>query len=577
MDQALILDRYRPLEDLGSGGHASVTLAYDTKMGRRVAIKRLPLPRDPAGRVRRVGLAEARTAAMLAHPAIVTVFEWDTDPDEAFIIMEHVEGASLAGILGRLGRLDLDETAAVVEAVSDALSFAHDNGVLHLDVKPENVLVTRTGGVKVADFGISSLTGLGGTATVEEGTVGFMPPEQLRAEPVDRRADEWALASLTFELLTGANPFAASSPAEALQRAESARIPRPSELLKGVPAEVDEVLVAALNAHANDRYHTVADFADALLPHLGDADAGRRSLAATAVELSGDEIAEEDEDVELLGLWDRAARYAPIATRVSAALVCGWLAYLGFLPIRVGSAAHLGATALVAAAAAAAPGLGVGLALLAFVVGALVAGCYAPAGIAGIALLAWLAFGRGRRGDVLLAAASPIFAVVRMAPAVPLLLGFTFAPLPAAVAAGVAALWTSLFAAASGQLAPLLAIDPRMLVDPWPAFAIADLGRPLLAPGPYVAALAWAGAAGVVSVFCRRGTRSGAALGLSLGTLVLLGGYAGWSLLLGRGFAPATSFLQQLAASLILMAFVVALGAPVRGEGDDPTDDREAG
>jgi serine/threonine protein kinase len=144
--QGLILGRYRPLAELGEGGHGAVDLAFDTKMARRVAIKRIPL--SHAG-VRRLGtttgLAEARTSALLNHPNVVTVFEWDTDADEAFLIMEHVDGAPLSDLLDAYAPLEPDEAAAVLDPVCAALSFAHDNGVLHLDLKPENVLVTRDG------------------------------------------------------------------------------------------------------------------------------------------------------------------------------------------------------------------------------------------------------------------------------------------------------------------------------------------------------------------------------------------------------------------------------------------------
>ncbi|MCE5204427.1 MAG: serine/threonine protein kinase, partial [Actinomycetia bacterium] len=227
VDRPLIVDRYRPLADLGAGGHGSVTLAFDTKMARRVAIKRLPLPQDRFGRATpRTGLAEARTAALLNHPCIVTVHEWDTDSDEAFIVMEAIDGASVADILNETrAPLDLDEAAAVVDAVAAALEFAHQNGVLHLDLKPANVLVSRDGHVKVADFGVSALTDATGRARGSAGTLGYMPPEQLRGRPLDVRTDEWAFASLVYRILTNVNPFDADHPEDALFRAEIAPVP----------------------------------------------------------------------------------------------------------------------------------------------------------------------------------------------------------------------------------------------------------------------------------------------------------------------------------------------------------------
>ncbi|HSK48720.1 MAG TPA: serine/threonine-protein kinase, partial [Coriobacteriia bacterium] len=210
MEQQLILDRYRPLEELGEGAFGSVVLAWDTRMQRRVAIKRLPLPLDSRGRPHQPpGLAEARTAAMLNHPNIVTVFDFDADADEAFLVMEHVDGASLGDLLDDVGGpLTVDEAATLLSDVSSAIEFAHENGVLHLDIKPENVLVTRDGRAKVADFGIAELSSLAGHEAAFGGTPGYMPLEQLAGEAVTERTDEWALAVLAYEALTAENPFA---------------------------------------------------------------------------------------------------------------------------------------------------------------------------------------------------------------------------------------------------------------------------------------------------------------------------------------------------------------------------------
>ncbi len=225
MEGQLILDRYRPLAELGEGGFGTVTLAWDTRMQRRVAIKRLPFPLDNRGRPHQPpGLAEARTAAMLAHPNIVTVFDFDTDSDEAFLVMEYVDGASLADLLDRAGGpLTLDEASAVVDAVERALSFAHDNGVLHLDIKPDNVLVMRDGRVKVADFGIAELSSLSGHTSAYGGTLGYMPLEQLEGERVSERTDEWAVAALVFEAITGDNPFAEDTLEAAIEPAQDLR------------------------------------------------------------------------------------------------------------------------------------------------------------------------------------------------------------------------------------------------------------------------------------------------------------------------------------------------------------------
>ena len=254
METGLILGRYRPLAELGEGGHGAVDLAFDTKMARRVAIKRIPLSRTGVKLLARTtGLREARTAALLNHPNTVTVYEWDTDEDEAFLIMEHVDGASLADLLDAYAPLDADEAAAVLGPIADALLFAHDNGVLHLDLKPDNVLITRDGLVKVGDFGVASLTNAAGQAISAGGTLGYMPPEQLRGETVDARTDMWAYAALAFEVLTGAIPFASDTIEGALFKAERTGVPAPGEFEPALPPEIDEILMAALSAEPADR------------------------------------------------------------------------------------------------------------------------------------------------------------------------------------------------------------------------------------------------------------------------------------------------------------------------------------
>ncbi|HEX9092534.1 MAG TPA: serine/threonine-protein kinase, partial [Coriobacteriia bacterium] len=313
MEQELILGRYRPLAELGEGGHGAVTLAFDTKMARRVAIKRIPLSHAGIRRLAATtGLQEARTAALLNHPSIVTMHEWDTDADEAFLIMEHVDGASLAELLDAYAPLDLDEAAAVLAPVLAAVAFAHDNGVLHLDLKPDNVLITRDGRVKVADFGVASLTNAAGQAISAGGTLGYMPPEQLRGETVDARTDVWALGAVTYETLTGTVPFADDTIEGALDLAERLTPPSPARYADELPDELDDVLPAALAPLPAERFRTVGDLADALLPLLGDLEIGRGGLRELVAALVAEEEPEAVETFAGIGLWDRLLPYEPV-------------------------------------------------------------------------------------------------------------------------------------------------------------------------------------------------------------------------------------------------------------------------
>ncbi|TDB38178.1 MAG: serine/threonine protein kinase [Actinobacteria bacterium] len=568
-EQPLILDRYRPLADLGSGGHGDVVLAFDTRMARRVAIKRLPLPLDRAGRpLEKAGLAEARTAALLNHPAIVIVHEWDTDSDEAFLVMEHIDGASLAEILDETGEpLKLDEVAAVVRAMVGAIGFAHDNGVLHLDIKPGNVLIGRDGRVKVADFGVSALTDASGRAKGTAGTLGYMPPEQLRGGALDARTDCWALASLTYEMLTGANPFDADTLEGSLFKIEVAEIPDPSEFEPGLSAQIDDVILAALAPDPAERYESVIDFGNALLAHLGDPAAGEASLAEVVASLVGVDDSDGAARFAPLGLWDRLARFASAGRRTLAAAACGWLAWAGLTAFGLPLAPALGGAGLAALAAALAPGLGLAIGALAFGAGIIAKGSVLGGVLFLVPAVAYWAYaGRFGRGDALAPAAAPALAVARGALATPLLVGYAFEPLPAAASSALAALATMTASAATGGRAPFLIVEWRFFIDPWTQTSVMTNNlRDLLAPGPLMAILAWALAGALCSLACRRATRTMAVVGVSLGGAALAAGYAGWAWL-----APATltpeAFLPHIGVALMLMIVVLALGAPTRPE-----------
>lgn len=568
MDEPLILDRYRPIADLGSGGHGSVVLAFDTKMARRVAIKRLPLPRDAAGRqLTRTGLAEARTAALLNHPNIVTVHEWDTDSDEAFIVMEHLDGMSIAEVLDVTGEpFTLDEVAAVLAGVSAALSCAHANGVLHLDLKPANILITRDGRVKVADFGVSALTDSTGRASSVAGTIGYMPPEQLRGQQLDERTDVWALAALLYEALTNANPFDADTAEGSLFRIDVADLPAPSEFEPSIPRAVDDVLTAALAADPRERYESVTAFAAALMPCLGSPEAGRASLAEVIDGLLGSDEVDEEGACPPLGLWDRLAPYADIARRTLAAIASAWLAYSAIEGLGLERPARVVGALVVALAAALAPGLGAALGFGLFAAGAAVSlGWGTGLAIALVLGAFWMARGRFGRADAFAPVVGPVLGVLHAAPAMPLVLGFAYPPLVAALASGITAAAVAAAGAVSGAWPPLLSVCMHYLSDPLqPAPVATDPLSRFLEPGTGIIVLAWMLAGAITSVGCRRATRAGALAGVLVGGAVLLGGYVTWSRL-ARSFGPE-AYALQLTLGIGLALAVVALGAPTRPE-----------
>lgn len=225
------------------------------------------------------GLEEARTAAHLNDANIVTVYDCVVEGDMAYVIMEYVEGKTLARLIRELGdEVTLDMVSAVFASVAHALEVAHKANVLHLDIKPENVIVNKEGVVKVTDFGLSTLMDGSGQGKTGGGTIGYMPLEQMRRQPLDVRTDEWALASLTYEMLTGSNPFRARTLAEAETAIEDAEIILPSRCWDGMDEEVDDVMFTALSPDADGRYESVPDFAFQLMPFLANPKEGGKQL-----------------------------------------------------------------------------------------------------------------------------------------------------------------------------------------------------------------------------------------------------------------------------------------------------------
>ena len=216
MNQPLVADRYRLLERIATGGSAEVWRALDEQLGREVAVKRLHahlLP-DEASRKRLV--AEARSAAGLSHPVIVAIYDVDAARDRPALVMEFVDGESLASRVERDGPLPPREAASIAADLAEGLYHAHQQGVVHRDVKPANVLLARGGRTRLVDFGIAhslakSAERLTLTGTVI-GTLSAMAPEQLASGPITPRTDLYGLGVVLHYALLARNPYAAASP-----------------------------------------------------------------------------------------------------------------------------------------------------------------------------------------------------------------------------------------------------------------------------------------------------------------------------------------------------------------------------
>ena len=253
-NEELLLGRYRILERRGTGGFGTVCTCWDTRLQRRVAIKRMPLATE-SGTTAAEALAEARTACMLGHPNIVTVYDFETSGAYAYLVMEYVDGLNLAELLGRVegGRLTPEECAHVLASVARALSYAHENRVLHLDIKPTNIMIDRRGTVKLADFGMASLASAAGYGGARGGTVGYMPPEQIEGMLVDERADVFSLAVVIWQALTGSDPFLARSAEESLAKIRRGPGAAFSRIRPDIEAGVELALLDALAPRASER------------------------------------------------------------------------------------------------------------------------------------------------------------------------------------------------------------------------------------------------------------------------------------------------------------------------------------
>ncbi len=277
--------RYRIIGKLGKGAMGVVYLAEDPVLNRQVALKTVDLAvDDPAQRrflLERL-LRDARAAAALTHPNVVAVYDVLTEDETAYLVMEYVAGETLAHRLAAGPPPDVAMIARVLGGMASALDYAHSRGVVHRDVKPANVMLDAHGVVKLMDFGIARLSD-GATATAAGtvmGTVEYMAPEQILGKVVDGRADQFSLAAVAYEMLTGSTLFGHESITTLVYKLvhetpPPARVRRPE-----ISEAVDRVLMRALRKEPSERYPTCADFAGALAAAL----AGVTSSANAATE-----------------------------------------------------------------------------------------------------------------------------------------------------------------------------------------------------------------------------------------------------------------------------------------------------
>jgi serine/threonine-protein kinase len=261
-------DRYTLERELGRGAMATVYLARDLREQRSVAVK--VMHRALSGAIGRDRfLREIEIASSLSHPQIVQLFESGSAGDVLYYVMQYIEGEALYRRLERERQVPLEESIRITCDVAEALGYAHGRGVLHRDVKPENILLAG-GRALVADFGLARAIGAADQEKLTKtgvaiGSIYYMSPEQLRAErDLDERTDIYGLGCSLYEMLTGEPPYAAASIDQVVMRTLRAPVPSVQPLCPAAPGAIDRAITKALAKSAGERFATMREFAAAL-------------------------------------------------------------------------------------------------------------------------------------------------------------------------------------------------------------------------------------------------------------------------------------------------------------------------
>ena len=332
--------RYRIIRKLGSGGMANVYLAEDQELGRRVAIKILNERHANDDQFVERFRREAKNAAGLSHPNIVSIYDRGEAEGTYYIAMEFLDGRSLKELIVARGPAPVHVAIDYARKILDALRFAHRNGIVHRDIKPHNVIVDAEGRVKVTDFGIARA----GTSQMTEvgsiiGTAQYLSPEQAKGAPVDQTSDLYSVGIVLYELLTGKVPFTGDSPVEIAMKHISAIPEPPSSLRPDVPEDLDLIVLRALAKTPEDRYPSAEEMDKDLARVAQGLSVSRETEEAATQILSrsqltpGGAIAPPRPPAEVLYEYEQPRRGRPVwpwllvLLLLLAAALTGWFVY----------------------------------------------------------------------------------------------------------------------------------------------------------------------------------------------------------------------------------------------------------